>query len=639
MGPTIWEIGLRALFVLGVLASSVELAEAQPVPRGIADHGIAAPVGMSAWGGTWATVDNDGRRLVFIKLWAAGNSSYLFIDVQTGKTEQIYPGIGGEGAYVVQLSHENKIYDTMGEWLLEIDIPSRQIHRIGKIPPGMALSFVISPDGVLYGGIYPSATLVSYNLNTRDYRDHGPLNKEDWPQYLRPLALDDQGWIYGGIAIKAAQIVGYNLATGEKRTYIPDALRKIGGGNVFRGVDGKVYAQAPGWGWHVLCGGECAKVEKPPAPAPTRDPYIFPDKSRLVKADVPNRALYIQEPHAAEPHVVKFEYQTPGVPIFSMVAGPDGKIYGATGAPLRIWRFDPTSGRMENWGLGNHGGHVNQWVHQHHKLYGAVYSSGSLIELDPTQPIHDAPIKESKNPRHVHGYEYGFGGQPDIFGRPHALLAHPDGRHVIMGGNPARALVGGGLLIYDVKTGESKVMKPAELVPDQGVYALAALPNGDLIIGTTTEAATGGRATATAALLYRLDWHTKRVTGRWSLKPRTVAVRDIIVASDGLVYGLAAGNRFFVFDPEAGRFVHDELVEAYGPLTGSQAPRTMALGPDGGIYVLFRDAIARIEPRTFSHREIVRPGVKITAGIVIQDHYLYFAAGSRLFSYDLRLVH
>jgi len=609
--------------------------EAQQLPPGFVDHGPVAPVGMSAWGGTWATADKEGRRLVFIKLWAGGNSSYLFVEAQTGQTEQINPGIGGLGAYLVQLSSDNKIYDTMGEWLLEIDVPTREIRRIGKIPSGMALSFLLSPEGILYAGIYPSATLISYNPQTGEYRNHGPLNQEEWPQYLRPLALDNQGWLYGGIAIKAAQIVGYNLQTGEKRTYIPEAQRRNGGGNVYQGVDGNVYAEAPGWGWHRLSGGECVKVDKPAARAPSRAPDVFPDGARLVRADVPNRTLYIMEPGGQEPVRVRFEYQSPGVLIYSMVAGPEGKIYGATGAPLRIWRFDPASGQIENWGLGDHGGHVNQWVRQGNKLYGGVYSSGSLIELDPTQPIEDAPIRESKNPRHVHGFEYGFGGNPDMFGRPHALLAHPDGRHVIMGGNPARARVGGGLLIYDVQTGESSVLKPQELVPDQGIYALAALPEGDLIVGTTIEAATGGQTVATEALLYRLDWETKRVIGRWPLKPRAAAVRDLLVGPEGLVYGLAAGNRFFVFDPQAERFVHDEVVEAYGALTGSQAPRTMAFGPDGDIYVLFREAIARFDPKTFAHREIARPGVPITAGIVIHDNRLYFAAGPRLMSYDL----
>ncbi len=611
------------------------------LPPGFTDHGIAAPVGAAAWGGTMATEDAEGTREVFVKLWAGGDSSYLFIDAETGEIEQMHPGEGlrGLGAYLVFLSPENKVYDTMGEWLLEIDVPTREVRRIGQIPGGMALSFTMDSDGVIYAGIYPSATLVTYCPKTGTFTDYGQIHEEDWPMYLRPLAIDDAGWVYGGVAIKAAQVVGFNPATGERRSYIPEDQRQQGAGNVFRGADGKVYANAPGWGYHALYAGEATPVETTAAraPHPNRDAMQFPDGSRIARMDVHNRSMNILDAGSDQPRTVEFDYDSPGVHIYSMAVGPDGKLWGATGLPLRIWSFDPRSGEMHDSGLGNHGGHANQMVRQGDKVYGAVYSSGSLVELDPTLPVDDAPIQQSTNPRHVHGYEYGFGGDPDMFGRPHAMLAHPDGRHVVMGGNPARARVGGGLLIYDTETGEQRVLKPDVLVPDQGVNSLAALPDGDLIVGTTIAAATGGSATATAAMLYRIDWETLQVTERWPLEPATGSVRDLVVGDGGLVYGLAAGNRFFAFDPEAGRMLHDEEVSGYGALTGSQAPRTMAVGPDGGIYVLFRDAIARFDPESFEHREVARPGVPISTGIAIADGRLYFASGTRLLSYDLQI--
>jgi len=624
-------IAMAALLGAGTLACG----RGPRLPRGFTDHGIASPVGMSAWGGTVATTDAAGRRQVFIKLWMGGDSSsYLFIDAETGKTEQVYPGIAGLGAYSVFLSPENKVYDTMGEWFLEIDVATREIRRVGRIPDGMALAYTMDANGVIYAGIYPSATLVSYDPRAKKFTDHGQLNQQDWPQYLTPLALDDRGWLYGGIAIRAGQVVGFNLATGEKKAYVPEADRQNGSPEVYRGKDGKVYAKAPGRGWHALSGGEATPVEAPADRVPlTVD--TFPDGSRFVDVDVHNRAMSIQAAGAAGPQRLAFDYKSPGPRIYSMAAGPDGKIYGATGLPLRIWRFDPATGEMTDWGLGRYGGHANQFVRQGDKLYAAVYSSGSLLELDPTQPLVDAPMDKSPNPRQLHGGKYGFGGDPDMFGRPHALLAHPDGVHVILGGNPARARVGGGLLFYNVKTGEESVLKSDALIPDQGVYALAALPGGDLLIGTTTAAATGGSATATAALLYRLDWQSKQIIGRWPLDPPSPAVRDFVIAADGLVYGLADETRLFVFDPAKGAFVHDEVVGKYGRLTGGQAPRSMAVGPDGGVYALFDRAIVRIEPGTFAHREIARLDREITAGILFQGSRLYFACGSRLFSYDL----
>ena len=633
--PSVQAVALAASCAI---ALCITIAGAQELPEGVEDHGAAAPVGMPAWGGVVAYEEADGRNTVFVKLWAGGNASYLFIDAATGETEQASPEIGGIGAYLVHHAPEHHaIYDTMGRSFIEIDLATREIRRVGEIPGGMALSFTSDDDGVVYGGIYPSATVVSWDPASGEFIDHGAINQEDWPQYLRPLAVDAQGWIYGGIGQALGQVAGLNLQTGETRRYVPQEQRARGQGNVWRGTDGNVYAQAPGWSWRLLADGEATAIEEPPVGRASTNSMVFPDGSRIVsdvRVDVPNRTLRILDAGAEQPREVRFDYDSPGLGIYSMVAGPDGRICGATGLPLRIWRFDPETGAMQDGGLGNHGGHVNQWVRQGDLLYGAVYSSGSLIEYDPSRPHDDAPILESTNPRHLHGY----GGANDLYGRPHALLAHPDGRHVILGGNPARVLVGGGMVIYDTQTGEELVLDRDDLIPDQGVYCMAALPDGDLIVGTTTAAATAGTAVATAALLYRLDWETKSVTERWTLEPAASSISDLVVGPDGLVYGLAAGNRFVVFDPERGEFVHDETVTDYGNVTGGQAPRTMVIGPDGAIYVLFREAVARIEPGSFEHREVVRPGPTITTGITIADGRLYFACGPRLFSYDLSLV-
>jgi hypothetical protein len=73
----------RCVILLLTLALTATLlldgAAYAQLPSGFTDHGIAAPVGMSAWGGTVATEDADGSRLVFVKLWAGGSSTTLSI--------------------------------------------------------------------------------------------------------------------------------------------------------------------------------------------------------------------------------------------------------------------------------------------------------------------------------------------------------------------------------------------------------------------------------------------------------------------------------------------------------------------------------------------------------------------------------
>lgn len=116
------------------------------------------------------------------------------------------------------------------------------------------------------------------------------------------------------------------------------------------------------------------------------------------------------------------------------------------------------------------------------------------------------------------------------------------------------------------------------------------------------------------------------------MQPDTPAIRDMVVAPDGLVYGLSEPNRLFVFDPVREEIIRDEPITGYGLASGYQAPRCMIVGPDGNIYALFREAVVRIEPGTCAHSAIARPKMQITTGIAICDNRLFFGCGSRLFS-------
>ncbi len=606
------------------------VAAPEPPPANYVDHGVVAPVGMPTWGpSTVATVDAQGRRAVFVKLWTGGTASYLFIDAATGETEQVPTGGGGWGAYEVLKTPDNVIYDTIEGHLVAIDVPTRQVRRLGAIPSGMALSYVRAADGTVYAGLYPSATLVSYQPATGTYTNHGAMNAEAWPQYPRPLVAADDGWVYCAVAIQSMQVLGFHPASGERRAFIPEDKRRRGTPKLHHGVDGKAYAYAEDWGWHRLEGGQATPVEAPAKARAEDDMRLFPDGSRWTQVNIADRVLRLRDAGADEDREMRFDYKSTGVNIYTMVAGPDGNLHGATGIPLRIWRFEPATGALQNRGLGGYGGHINQFSRHGDKLFGAVYSSGALLEYDPQQPYDDRPMHESANPKQ----RFAPAAARDLYGRPHAVLAHPDGRHVLVGGNAARVLLGGGIAIYDRQTEEGVILDCDQLVPDQGINAMIALADGAVLVGTSTAAPTGaGATTAKAAMIYRLDLATRTVTGRWPLQPECPAVRDMVLAGDGLVYGLAEPDRLFVFDPARGAFVRDEPLAEYGGVSGWQAPRCMTVAPDGMIYALFRTAVVRIEPGTCAHRGISFPTVPITSGLAILDGRLYFGSGPRLLS-------
>ena len=138
----------------------------------VRDHGLVAPVGMPTWGpSTIATVDGDGRRIVFVKMWTGGNTSYLFIDAETGRAEQTTPEDRSWGAYQVLWTPDNVVYDTMGKHYVAIDVPTREIRKLGEIPGGMSMGYVQADDGTVYAALYPTATIVAYNPKTDTFTE------------------------------------------------------------------------------------------------------------------------------------------------------------------------------------------------------------------------------------------------------------------------------------------------------------------------------------------------------------------------------------------------------------------------------------------------------------------------------------
>jgi len=625
VSPTLFAGVLLAM----VLAASA-LAEE---PEGFIDHGVAADASRSR--GAAATVDGDGRRVVLI--WLSDHracTSMLVIDAATGETQQVaVERTIADSPFAVLLSSRNRWYSQFGDKFYEFDPQTLGFSFVGDTPARCAMSMTEDASGTIWAALYPGCHLVSFNPDTRELKSYGALNEETWPQYPSFLAADDQGWVYTGIGNTTCQVAGFNTATAEVRRYVAEENRQQGCGHVFRATDGKVYARAPGWGWHVLAGGEATAVDEPsvkPARGKTGSQESvfrsFPDGSQIAELDVPERLLRVQETDGTVRELT-FEYESEGSGIQSIVQGPDGAVYGSTGHPLRVYRLDPLTGTFAHHGLGKEMGHLNAMTTQRGLLFGAMYGGGILYQYDVTRPW--APQDEQDpNPRRLGRSE------PKIT-RPHALLAHPDGRHLIMTGTPAYGCTGGGMFIYDLETRDGEILSHEQLLENHSTFCLVALPDGNLVGGTTIAPGTGGQAKATEAELYVFDLASRQVVWRKALLPGRSAINDLLLAPDGLVYGIAADSTFFVFDPNTRSLVHEESLSAYGPPAGSQAPRIMALGPDGLIYVLFSKAVLTIQPGNFQHRKLDDSPVSIGAGIVLHQGRIYFSSGSHVWSYAI----
>lgn len=630
-----------AMVTLSTLTASAE--------QSVQDHGVVAPVGQAGWGGIHATVDGEGKRVILIQLWTGSGQEnerrLLIVDAETGDSEIVNPPVGQRGGFAGSfgtfLSSKNRFYNILqveGKvWFMEYDVASGEWTGLADGPSSskgwlFANTFTEDDNGIIYAGLLPNGQLLAFDPETKKLTDHGRFG--EWERRTDPvISTDSSGWIYAAMLYQQADIVAWKPGETKPESLLAEEYHKgVRSVNMYRATNGKVYIKYEGIApWFELFEGKLteSKFNAPESQLRRggwRDPMLFPDGSKIKNINVPSKVATIVNLDGSE-HEIRFEYDSAGVATYSVEAGPDGKIYGSTGIPLRFFRFDPESGQMDNWGLASNGGHVNDICVQGDKLYGAVYGTGSLFVYDPSQPWEDRSLSQTKNPRELYRNQ-------QYIGRPFAVVAHSGGDHVLMGGNPYRSETGGGLVIHQVSTGKNELLEPSKLVADQGISSLAALPNGNVLIGTTTDAGTGGTRTAKAACVLLLNWETKTVAAKVELSSADLKVSDLLVLNDKQALGITHGNNplLFVLDIEKMEVAGSTRLAGYGGLSGSQGARVLSMGPDGQVYVLFYNQIVRVNPADLSSDVAVKVPL-ISTGSAWLNGRLYFTSGPRLMSW------
>jgi len=631
------------IILLGVLLVSTyfpkdTFAASKDLGNGFIDHGVATP--SSNHRGTVATKDGQGKNIILSWLMDhRGGYELLLVEAETGKTEE-YPipaPVGGDSPYASILSSGNKFYTHYGSHFFEFDPAQRKFTFVQKTSPQMAMSMTEDDNGVIWSVTYPQSGLVSYNPKTGEFKDYGHLYKQNWAQYPRSIAADDTGWIYFGIGSTASQIIAFNPATGQATPLLTEAERKHGSGDVFRAENGRVYGYSGGEGgkWMELYQGQRRDLEK--APDVKRKPYIsgsqglfyrnFPDGKILRIFDTVNKVVEIEDPQTKETKRFTIEYSSEGAHIMAMCAAPNGTICGGTAFPFQFFSYNP---KTDEWERHPAFGQFNTVVRQGDRWYTGGYGHGFLLEWDPSKPWKDTTQNDPEsNPRWL---AQAF---PDI-NRPHDLLAHPDGKTIILAGTPGYGLTGGGLMIWDRETQQATVLKHTQLIPDHAPMSLVALPDRKLLIGTTIAAGTGGEIKAQVAELAILDLDSKQIEWHAPVLANARNYTDMYMGPNGLVFGFADGTRFFVFDPQARRIVLEKDIGAeLGPTSGAQQTRIFVPTPEGKIYLLLRNGIAWLNPETFAITLVAKSPVSIGPGGDYLDGRIYFGSGSHVYSWKV----
>lgn len=240
-------------------------------------------------------------------------------------------------------------------------------------------------------------------------------------------------------------------------------------------------------------------------------------------------------------------------------------------------------------------------------------------------PARQLVVEESGNPEILAQWK------SDIC-RPRTALMHPDGTHVLMAGFAGYGLCGGGIGIYDLKAGTPQLLTAEkDLLASHSCITLGALPNGDVVGGTSINAPGGGHVKATEGELFILDWKTRKLVWHGAPVAGDSRIISIMVGKDGLVYGLSGKSTFFVFDPEQRKVLRSESLAKFGGV-----PRhALQLAKDGTLYATLSKAILRYDATGKKWLKLADTPATVTGGGALVGGRLYFASRAEIWMYDL----
>ena len=617
---------------------------------GFRDHGVGCM--LAGTRGIAATKDGAGRDAVLAWLSdCRGCFALLMIDAETGESETFpVPVPPGDAPFASVLSSGNKFYSHFNSVFLEFDPAARAFTHVFTTTPRVGMGMTEDDAGRIWAVTYPDSGVLMFDPRTGDFRDYGSVHHENWRQYSRTVAADDTGWIYFALGNTFSHLLALHPDSNAAVPLLPESERVPGvSSHIYRDMNGRVYGllnQGGSWEgpWYELYGGRAEKLDKPAPHNPK--PIVcglqglfhkdFPSGKKIVKLDMAASELTVADPRAGTQKVVSFSYSSEGSHLMAVAAAPDGTISG--GAEMWV-SYDPKTGV---WTRGQSPGQANSLAAQGGRFYIGTYTHGKLHEWNPALPWTGSKPQDEPgaNPRLLTVCD------PTVY-RPHCLLAHPDGRTVVMGGTPAYGYTGGGLLFWDRKTETRVLLEHGDLLVDHCTMSLAALPGGRLLVGSGTRAGTGGEVRAKEAELYILDMASKKIEWRAVSIPGAQEYSEMHTGPDGLVYGIAdfrvyepslmdEEKLFFVFDPARREIVYREDTAAeFGPMHLQQGQRKIVISPKGRVFLLFRKGIACADAATHKLAWLAHSPVSITAGGDWLDGRIYFAGGSHLYSYQV----
>ncbi len=575
--------------------------------------------------------DADGRMTkIYAHMAASGEITFLLqIDPATGAVSR-YDLPEGLGAWNSIAGPDGRVYlgvagaePGVALWAFDPATPERGLFHVADLSDTETVIWRLAAgDDAIYGGTYPNAQVLAYQISTGEVRTHGSFTPTG--TYARPIFAGADGWVYAGIGTDDWDLIALDPRTGEFHSVRTDEQRQRGSmlpegwtawGRIYRAQDRTVHY----WdndGWHRLWNGESIAVADEEIGRWEKQPM---EDGRVLGVFQPDGRYALVNRDTEEATWYEARYEAPASRLFMVANGPDGSIYGSSIIPLVMFRHDPVTGRNEQ--LGNPttaGGEIYSMAVRHELLYVSAYPGSYLSVYDPSQPWSFG-TEAGSNPR-------GFGPLGDGHCRPHSTTVGPDGL-LYIGSTPDYGQLGGAMAVFDPERWEV-VANYRNLVPDQSITALTYDPDTGLILGGTSIVGGGGSTpTAAEGVIFAWDPREKRIV--WQVAPveGSQGVAGLTMAGGRLVAAVK-GDRICVLDPATGEILGSGRVPS-----GWVHWAALATHSDGMAYGLTRTCIYRVNPATCEITSVAEPEGPISCGLALTDQGVYFGSGTHLWVY------
>ncbi len=566
-------------------------------------------------------LSRDGKPQVYSAMAQnAANFILLVIDPETGAFRQILPeGENHNYPNAPILSRSGRLYigAAYSGHLFYFDPGKDALVDAGLIHEGSTFPCGLDEDasGKIWIGSYGDADLTSYDPATGEFKGYGRMDDVD--MYNKPMVNAD-GLICNLITTTHPHVVVLDPKTGEKKTVGPIIAK---GGqqtlNMTKGPDKRVYI-ASSQGDFRIEGFNAVPVEKVPERQPSEPQHGIAAVSFADGPDLIFRKLDVMTTDG-QTRSFDLNWEGAGTDIFVLHQGPDGLLYGSSILPEHLFRFDPASGEMEDFGRCSMStGEAYSMANLDGKMYIASYTGARLSVYDPAKPYKFGEAPDS-NPREL-------GRIDDVSYRPRSSIAGPLGS-VWVASVPDYGTWGGPLSTYDPRTETKKAYYG--IAGEASCYTLAELPRLGLIaVGTTIQGGTGTKPKVDQATLFLWDYQAKKKAWEGPFEHPVEAFNALAVGPDGRLWGTAItkdAGELFVFDPAARKFTGRVALPPGRPLDLG-----LQFGPDGRLYGFTRSCLYKVNPKSLKVEAVITADEGFSAAGPIIGKKIYFGDGHEL---------